>query len=122
MLSANELGRVIHIMKRDSGLAKVSYVELNRLDPLKCTCRIEVDQLEAVSEIRFFVQLPKPNRVCKADSPSFCRRHKSEATNEEHLRPIDIFAPDSFDLKPQRIGYRMPSHLARAKVHIGERS
>ena len=98
-------------MRRDTRLAKVSYAELDRYDPLKCTCRIEVDQLEAVSEIRFFVQLPKPDRVSKTDSPCFCRRHKSEATNEELLRPIDILAPDSFDLKPQRIGYRVPEPI-----------
>lgn len=102
-------------MNRETRLAKVSYAELDRLDPPKCTYRIEVDQLEALSEIRLFVQLPKPDRVSKADSPCFCRRHKSEVTNKEHHRPIDIFAPDSFDLKSQRIGYRVPEPIGEGQ-------
>lgn len=101
--------------KWDTALAKVFHVALNRLDPLNCRRRIDVDQFEAVREIRFFVQLSKSDRVGKTDSPRFSRRHKSEASDEEHLRPIDPLAADSFDLEAQSIGYGVPKPLGEGE-------
>jgi hypothetical protein len=110
----NELGG-IYTWKPDTGLAKVFYIALYRLDPLHCRRRIDVDQFEAMREIRFFVQLSESDRVCKTDSPGFGRRHKSEASDEEHLGSIDFLIVDSCDLEAQSIGYRVPEPLGEGK-------
>jgi hypothetical protein len=55
--------RTIDTSRRDTGLAEASYAALNRLDPLKRRCRIDVDQFEAKSEICFFVQLSKSDGI-----------------------------------------------------------
>jgi hypothetical protein len=88
---------------------------LNRRDPLTCRRWIDVDQLEAVLEIRSFVQLSKPDGVGETDSPGFRRRHKSQASDEKHFRPINPLTAHSSDLEAQSIGYRVPEPLGEGQ-------
>ena len=112
--SRQPLRRMIETWRPDTGLAETC-AALNRLDPLTCRCRIDVDQSEAVREIRSFVQLSKSDGVGKTDAPGFRGRHKSEASDEEHLRPIDPLTADSCDLEAQGIGYRVPEPLGEGE-------
>ena len=88
-----------------------SYVARDRFDPPDYRCRVDVDQSVAVREIRRFVLFSQSKGVGKTDSPGFSRRHKSEASHEEHLAPIDPLIADSCDLEAKRIGYRVPEPL-----------
>src|SRR5271169_6563728 len=74
-----------------------------------------MDQFEAVREIRAFVQVSKSDRVDKTDAPGFSRRQKSEASDEEHLRPIDALTANSCDLEAQSVGYRVPEPLGEGE-------
>jgi hypothetical protein len=68
-----------------------------------------------VRQIRAFVQVSKSDGVGKTDSPGLSRRHKSEASDEEHLRPINPLTADSFDFRMQRIGYRILEPLGESE-------
>ena len=59
----------VYTRRRNTWLAKRFYAALNQLDPLRHRRRIDVDQLEAMREIHFFVQVTKSDGVGQGDSP-----------------------------------------------------